>query len=1023
MFSLNKPLKQDSYDMKSTSVNQCKPAGGWITFVRIIITSILLTAITAIGQTPITISTYADFLRVGKDPGYPLSGHYILGGDIDASASRTLNGGRGFEPIGTEANPFTGRFEGKDGKFYTIRGLYINRRDNHAVGLFGVIGGQGVISHIGVYADTVVGNFAVGGLAGVNYGRVISSFSVGPVRALRNESNVGGLVGVNGGIIEGSYSAASVDGREKAGGLVGLLAAAPHGIISESYALGDVSGMNYVGGLVGYLMGGNLEKCFSAGRVMGRGERSIVGGLAGGDFTESNPSWSTRARQPDGGFVTGAKLVNCFWDVNASGVSSSAGGSGAGSTGMSTEEMMNAGTFTGWDFGSTWSISPGSYYPQLQESPLRKVAYRAAGGAGRFLVGETDVLVDSSVMILSEGVPTIPVTAVPGVGHRFVIWSDGLTDSVRSDIAAGDTAFFANFESIIYGSTASNIIYAVNNEEHGRLSISVGNARVESYRYNMRIAEGELGSFVEAVPNPGYDFWRWSDGFEGSVRRDPAMNADTIYAYFTRNDVVSSTHVFLYIANDNGSLRVSGVPGRPDYYSDPAVPVGHAGSVIAAVPDDGFRFVRWNDGNTNLVRTDNATNNMTFMAVFSEVGAGSEFIKISNYEELRTIGTITTFPVNGKYELVNNIDAAGEEAFTPIGTASVPFSGVFRGNGFKITGLTINRPDDDGVGLFGFTAGAGISGLVVEGNVRGRESVGILVGSAVNTVIDSCGSAGVVIGGHAAAGGLAGRAVSSVISRSYSQARVEGASFAVGGLAGTINRSIITLSWFDGIADGKNGVGGVAGDIIEGAVQYSYSRGSVKGESAVGGLAGQLTGGVKLIHCYSAGKVTAPGTAAGGLVGVQASGAALERDCFWDMTASATGRSAVGLGKITSEMILSSSYTGWDFNNVWNIENGAGYPFLTAIAHINPPDGLTKQRTASVYSRPPVSVRGKVLTVNVPAGTEMQVKLINMKGRTVVKYDTKGSAKIRLTNIPSGKYMAEIRQNGKRVSVTPVVLK
>jgi len=53
--------------------------------------------------------------------------------------------------------------------------------------------------------------------------------------------------------------------------------------------------------------------------------------------------------------------------------------------------------------------------------------------------------------------------------------------------------------------------------------------------------------------------------------------------------------------------------------------------------------------------------------------------------------------------------------WTPVGTSTTPFSGIFDGNGFSITGLTINRPKTDFQGLFGYTNGATIRRLDMDG--------------------------------------------------------------------------------------------------------------------------------------------------------------------------------------------------------------------------------------------------------------------------------------------------------------------
>ena len=76
-----------------------------------------------------------------------LIAYYVLGNDIDATATSGWNDGAGFESIGTEASSFKGSF---DGKGYKITNLYINRPGTDYVGLFGYVGSGGVIENVGL---------------------------------------------------------------------------------------------------------------------------------------------------------------------------------------------------------------------------------------------------------------------------------------------------------------------------------------------------------------------------------------------------------------------------------------------------------------------------------------------------------------------------------------------------------------------------------------------------------------------------------------------------------------------------------------------------------------------------------------------------------------------------------------------------------------------------------------------------------------------------------------------------------
>jgi hypothetical protein len=114
-------------------------------------------------------------------------------------ASRIGNYRKGWQPIGTSSNPFTGSF---DGQGYQISDLFINRPDEDEVGLFGCVGEAGVINDVEVVNAAVTGKQYVGGLVGNNSGTVSNSYFSGSVNG---DQCLGGLVGVNIGTINNSH--------------------------------------------------------------------------------------------------------------------------------------------------------------------------------------------------------------------------------------------------------------------------------------------------------------------------------------------------------------------------------------------------------------------------------------------------------------------------------------------------------------------------------------------------------------------------------------------------------------------------------------------------------------------------------------------------------------------------------------------------------------------------------------------------------------------------------------------------
>lgn len=193
------------------------------------------TVITSLGSAGST--TGADLQGINGN----ISANYVLGSDINASATSSWNGGEGFNPLGF-GNYFERTF---DGLGHTISDLYISRASTNFVGLFSYTE-KAVIKNIGLENININGNYSVGGLVGYqNSGKIENSYASGTVSG---DSQVGGLVGFNSGTISNSYASGTVSSKsDNVGGLVGF----NFGTISNSYASGTVSGNSQVGGLVG----------------------------------------------------------------------------------------------------------------------------------------------------------------------------------------------------------------------------------------------------------------------------------------------------------------------------------------------------------------------------------------------------------------------------------------------------------------------------------------------------------------------------------------------------------------------------------------------------------------------------------------------------------------------------------------------------------------------------------------------------------------------------------------------------
>ena len=88
---------------------------------------------------------------------------------------------------------------------------------------------------------------------------------------------------------------------------------------------------------------------------------------------------------------------------------------------------------------------------------------------------------------------------------------------------------------------------------------------------------------------------------------------------------------------------------------------------------------------------------------------------------------------NGKYRLTADIDLSSI-ALTPIGTEAIPFTGVFDGSFYRISGITVEGTGI--IGLFGSVKNAEIRNLLVSGTVKNLDtSIGMNSGVATGGII------------------------------------------------------------------------------------------------------------------------------------------------------------------------------------------------------------------------------------------------------------------------------------------------
>jgi hypothetical protein len=252
---------------------------------------------------------------------------------------------------------------------------------------------------------------------------------------------------------------------------------------------------------------------------------------------------------------------------------------------------------------------------------------------------------------------------------------------------------------------------------------------------------------------------------------------------------------------------------------------------------------------------------------FAGTGTVNDPYLISTAQEFSLLSWYSGI-LNKQIKLTANLDLSGFLLY-PIGDLG-RFTGVFDGNGHTISNAVITRLNGDNIGIFGYTGGQIKNLGVVDANIQGRDTVGILAGKSF-AAITSCYTTGTV-SGHDNVGGLVGDKYSGTISSCYATATVSGSGQLVGGLVGCHEYGTTTSCYATGAVNGSSPVGGLIGSNFSGTVTSS----------------------------------------------------------FWNTQTSGKTTSAGGTGKTTAQMQSLSTFTsaGWDFTTIWDICEGTNYPRL-----------------------------------------------------------------------------------------------
>ncbi|MEX0685699.1 MAG: GLUG motif-containing protein [Balneolales bacterium] len=353
-------------------------------------------------------------------------------------------------------------------------------------------------------------------------------------------------------------------------------------------------------------------------------------------------------------------------------------------------------------------------------------------------------------------------------------------------------------------------------------------------------------------------------------------------------------------------------------------------------------------------------------------GTEGDPYQVATLEQLQEVNN----HLDSHFLLTADINAADTEnwndgaGFIQIGDTTTSFTGSFDGNDHIIENLTINREDQDDIGLFGVNDGTLTNVSLENATITGNLQIGALAG-VNNGLISNSSSSGVISGLETAggligtnnedgevsnshssadvtatqtmAGGLAGRN-DGTISESYAEGSISSGevptegfgSIGTGGLVGVNNGGLVTSSYATGEVTVPTDTDFRAGGLVgynnnDGEIINSYATTTVSGDERVGGLVGGNRNGASITGSYASGQVSG-NSRVGGLVGMNTE---VITDSYWDTEVTGqsegagNGEPGGAIGLTTDHMTGVEAYGGmeaFDFEDTWQLTEN--YPAL-----------------------------------------------------------------------------------------------
>ncbi|MEA5004414.1 MAG: GLUG motif-containing protein [Christensenella sp.] len=646
---------------------------------------------------------------------------------------------------------------------------------------------------------------------------------------------------------------------------------------------------NRVGGLVGNNEGTVMQSGVSGGSVTYQSTGTMAGGLIGrntGTVSESFASASVSGYKWAGGFVGGVEdgtITDCYTTGSVTGNNELGGFAG----------MLSD--------------------PAVLTNVYAAVDVNASAGTGGVLVGGkgfsfatvgsiVNGYYNSGKLKPGTEVVTVAATGKTTSEMKGTAFASALGNAWKVDAGTGDKIVNNGYPYLANAAPAADAPVAES------ISVQILVAAWDATKYQFVKSEEPFTVKAEGE----------------NITAEQVMRAAQTAGQMTYTAEQSSTGTFIKTINGK---TLEAPDGWMFTINDKQSPVGVSAAQIKAgdkilwyegTPANGYKAPTWADMTAPVpVQYENIGTTDQLVALMNSANPAADWAK--------------------NYKLTANIDLAGVTA-SPIGSETVPFSGVFEGDGYRIKNLKIEKSvGSQNIGLFGVIEGASILNLTVENAcVQGGSRIGVLVGVArVNiangtaNLIGNChvsgtlNATGISVIKQTDAGGLVGindggskdgKSAFSAIDGCSSGVEVTAStggadnteSGHVGGFVGW-NKGNISQCEATGNVFGGNSTGGFVGSNFGYANIYkSHATGNIVGGYTTGGFAGSIGMGTSAERCYATGNVVAIedgyGYYFGGFVG----------------SASGTLKECVSTGTLTPGWSYNGGFAGTFDGTVWS---------------------------------------------------------------------------------------------------------